>query len=62
VRYPTMPAFGGDGLDTLYVTPANRELSEEGRRRQWDESGLFALAAPVPGLAEPYIRFRDGGF
>lgn len=61
VRYPTMPAFGGDGLDTLYVTSANWELSEDERRRHRDEGGLFAVAAPVPGLAEPYVRFGDGG-
>ena len=61
VRYPTMPAFGGDRLDTLYVTSANWELSEDERRRHRDEGGLFAVAAPVPGLAEPYVRFGDGG-
>jgi sugar lactone lactonase YvrE len=61
IRYPTMPAFGGDDLDTLYVTSANWALSEEERRRRPDEGGLFALPAPVPGLAEPYVRLNDDG-
>jgi sugar lactone lactonase YvrE len=61
IRYPTMPAFGGDDLDTLYVTSANWALSEEERRRRPDEGGLFALPAPVPGLAEPYARLNDDG-
>jgi sugar lactone lactonase YvrE len=61
IRYPTMPAFGGDDLDTLYVTSPNWALSEEERRRRPNEGGLFALAAPVPGLAEPYARINDDG-
>jgi sugar lactone lactonase YvrE len=61
VRYPTMPAFGGADLDTLFVTSANWALSEEERRQHPDEGGLFALPAPVPGLPEPYVRQTDGG-
>jgi len=61
VRHPTMPAFGGDALDMLYVTSANWQLDDEERRRHPDAGGLFALPAPVPGLAEPSVRFGDGG-
>ena len=60
VRYPTMPAFGGAALDTLYVTSANWPLSDEERRRHPDEGGLFAMPARVPGLPEPYVRQLDG--
>lgn len=56
VRYPTMPAFGGAGLDTIFVTSASWPLPEEERRRNRDEGNLFALPAPVPGL--PVRRFR----
>ncbi|MEO8714908.1 MAG: SMP-30/gluconolactonase/LRE family protein, partial [Acetobacteraceae bacterium] len=31
VRFPTMPAFGGLGLDMIYVTSANHKLSEAER-------------------------------
>ncbi len=55
VRYPTMPAFGGPGLDTIYVASANHDLSVEERRRHPEEGGLFALPAPVPGLPEPSV-------
>lgn len=41
-RYPTMPAFGGPGLGTLYVTTA-RDADGNG-------GGLYALDAAVPGL------------
>lgn len=56
VQFPTMPAFGGERLDTVYVTSATWPLSEEDRRRRPEEGGLFAFAAPVPGL--PAARFH----
>ncbi|HEX7966853.1 MAG TPA: SMP-30/gluconolactonase/LRE family protein [Stellaceae bacterium] len=55
VRYPTMPAFGGSGFDTIYVTSANWSLTEQERHQQPDEGGLFAMPAPVPGLPEPNV-------
>ncbi len=56
VRYPTMPAFGGVGLDTIYVTSANHSLSEAERAARPQEGSLFALPAPVPGLPEAMFR------
>lgn len=49
VRYPTMPAFGGDALDTIFVTSACWPLPAE-QRGNTQEGNLFALPAPVPGL------------
>lgn len=49
VRYPTMPAFGGDSLETLFVTSACWPLESE-QRGHTQEGNLFALSAPVPGL------------
>ena len=50
---PTMCAFGGPDLKTLYVTSARqmRDADELGRLPQ--SGGLFAMAADVPGLPEP---------
>ncbi|MGA9866776.1 MAG: SMP-30/gluconolactonase/LRE family protein [Acetobacteraceae bacterium] len=52
IRYPTMPAFGGAGLDAIYVTSANHTLSEAERAARPHEGCLFRLPAPVPGLTE----------
>ena len=52
-RCPTMIAFGGADLRTLFVTSArhNRPAAE---LEEWPESGnLFAMRAPVAGLPEP---------
>ncbi len=50
---PTMPAFGGPDLRTLYVTTA-RENRSEAELREYPLSGsLFAMQVDVPGLPEP---------
>jgi len=50
---PTMCAFGGYDLRTLYVTSARqlREADELARLPQ--SGGIFALAVDTPGLPEP---------
>jgi sugar lactone lactonase YvrE len=50
---PTMCAFGGADLRTLYVTSARqlREADELARLPQ--SGGIFALAVDTPGLLEP---------
>jgi sugar lactone lactonase YvrE len=51
VKKPAMCAFGGPGLDTLYVTsirPDNIDLSDQPLA-----GGLFALRPGVRGLPEP---------
>jgi sugar lactone lactonase YvrE len=53
VERPTMPAFGGPGLATLFVT----SIGEGGRRPsapgQRDAGGLFAIETGARGLIEP---------
>ncbi len=50
---PTMCAFGGDDLRTLYVTSArqNRDAGELARLPQ--SGGIFAMLVDVAGLPEP---------
>nr|WP_163500262.1 SMP-30/gluconolactonase/LRE family protein [Halomonas socia] len=51
--HPTMPAFGGRDLRTLYITTATQHLDGEGRAR-WPAAGsLLSVTLDVPGLAEP---------
>ncbi len=55
-RYPTMPTFGGVGLDVMYITSANHSLPEAERAGKPAEGNLFRIPAPVPGLAEAQFR------
>ena len=50
---PTMCAFGGPDLKTLYVTSARqmREPAELARLPQ--SGGVFAMQVDMPGLPEP---------
>lgn len=57
VRYPTMPAFGGPDLATLFVTSAAWPVPEAARPAG-DDGALLAMPAPVPGLPEPYVAGR----
>jgi sugar lactone lactonase YvrE len=52
VQRPTCPAFGGPGLDVLYVTSATIGLSAAERARQPWAGGLLALDPGVRGLPE----------
>ncbi len=56
VSCPTMCAFGGDGLDTLYVTSARQFVAEAALADEPLAGGLFALDPGVKGLPEP--RFK----
>lgn len=56
VMRPTCPAFGGAGLDVLYVTSARGGLDREALRLQPDAGGVFALQPGWRGL--PEVRFR----
>ena len=53
VSRPTMCAFGGPALDTLFVSSASDELSAEQRAREPYAGGLFRLDPGVRGLAKP---------
>ncbi|SEP04784.1 SMP-30/gluconolactonase/LRE family protein [Aquisalimonas asiatica] len=51
--HPTMVAFGGPELQTLYVTTATQHLDAEALRR-WPRAGnLLRMPAPTAGLPEP---------
>lgn len=50
---PTMCAFGGRDLKTLYVTTARQQRAAEELERLPQSGGLFAVRAGVPGLPEP---------
>ena len=54
VEKPTKIAFGGEGLDVLYVTSIGASLSPGSEARQPQAGGLFALRVPgVQGLPQP---------
>lgn len=54
VRHPTMCSFGGENLDTLYVTSAASMVAEEEREAQPLAGALFAIRGlGVGGLPEP---------
>jgi len=52
---PTMPAFGGPDLRTLYVTSARQEREPEELARLPHSGGLFAMPVAVAGLPEPFF-------
>jgi len=58
---PTRPAFGGHGLDTLYVTSARDGLSADALASQSQAGALFAVEAGVAGLPEPRFRGSPPG-
>lgn len=53
VQYPTMPAFGGRDLTTLYITSANWMIDADKRASRPLEGNLFSVETPVPGLPTP---------
>jgi sugar lactone lactonase YvrE len=50
---PTMCAFGGPDLKTLYVTSARQLREAEELARLPQSGGIFAMQVDVPGLPEP---------
>lgn len=50
---PTMCAFGGPDLRTLYVTTARRLRPDDELARLPQSGGIFAMQVDVPGLPEP---------
>ena len=57
VQRPTSCAFGGEALDTLYVTSATVGLNRLALSRQRQAGGLFALRPGVTGVA-PHLFGR----
>jgi sugar lactone lactonase YvrE len=52
---PTMCAFGGADLKTLYITTARLPLSEQALRKQPLAGSILALNVDTPGLPEPFF-------
>jgi sugar lactone lactonase YvrE len=50
---PTMCAFGGSDLKTLYVTTARQMREPDELARLPQSGGVFAMRVDVPGLPEP---------
>ncbi len=50
---PTMCAFGGTDLCTLYVTSARQKREDDELARLPFSGGVFAMRVEVPGLPEP---------
>jgi len=50
---PTMCAFGGADLRTLYVTSARQLRDADELARLPQSGGIFTLAVDIPGLPEP---------
>jgi sugar lactone lactonase YvrE len=50
---PTSCAFGGPGLDQLFITTASRDLDADERAAQPSAGGLFMTVPGVKGVAEP---------
>jgi sugar lactone lactonase YvrE len=50
---PTMCAFGGADLRTIYVTTARQQRGADELARLPQSGGIFAVRVPVPGLPEP---------
>ncbi|HEX8754783.1 MAG TPA: SMP-30/gluconolactonase/LRE family protein [Steroidobacteraceae bacterium] len=55
ISQPTMPAFAGEGLATLYVTSASDHLSAEAKARDPRAGGLFCLDPGIHGVARPFL-------
>jgi L-arabinonolactonase len=58
VEKPTMPAFGGNDLSTLFITTIGGGGSHRTDPAQPNAGGLFAVEPGVRGLVEP--RFEGG--
>lgn len=56
VTRPTCCAFGGSGLDTLYVTTTSQNMTVEERASEPFAGALLAYDLGVRGLPEPLFR------
>ena len=52
---PTMCAFGGPDLRTLYVTSATNQRPADELARYPRSGGIFAMRVEIPGLPEPHF-------
>ena len=59
VLCPTMCAFGGEDLKTLYVTSASQGRPEDELKKYPQSGAVFALRVDVAGLIEPRFRTAE---
>lgn len=55
---PTRVAFGGERLNTLYITSARDGLSAQALAKEPHAGGLFAIEVPFTGMPEPRFAGR----
>lgn len=56
VKWPTMVAFGGADLKTLYITSSRENRTEEELARYPQSGDIFSVELDIAGLAEPLFR------
>jgi L-arabinonolactonase len=57
-RQPTRAAFGGERLNTLYITSARDGLSAQALAEDPQAGGVFAIEVPFTGVPEPRFAGR----
>lgn len=55
VSQPTMPAFAGEDLGTLYITSASDQMSAEAKTKEPHAGGLFRLDVGNRGITRPFL-------
>ena len=55
VSQPTMPAFAGKDLATLYVTSASDQMDTQAKAREPRAGALFRLDTGFRGVARPFL-------
>lgn len=55
VSQPTMPAFAGADLATLYVTSASDKMSAKAKAKEPHAGSLFRLDVGIRGVARPFV-------
>ncbi len=53
VEFPTACAFGGEGLDELYITSAQNPVRQDQRVNQPLAGDIFHIEMDIKGMAEP---------
>lgn len=56
VRWPTMVAFGGPALKTLYITSSREDRSADELTRYPQSGDILAVEVAVAGTAEPLFK------
>lgn len=59
VRWPTMVAFGGADMKTLYITSSRENRSQQELERYPLSGNLLAVRVAVAGIAEPLFRYHQ---